>query len=415
MERTRTAALAASLLALVVLPAVAALASQHIGSPGPLTDIWVGDELSCQVHHQADAIDHQFYPPAAPLADCGTFLAAGGVLYGPDFDSHAGSAVGAFVTPFTALFQSGVGGTGTAANPYTVVTGVAAGGSGLLIEQVDTYVTGSDEFRTVVRITNTASVAQPVVLYRAGDCYHGASDFGFGAVGITAPGSVACTRTPNNAPANRYEEFVPVTPGSSYYESTYSNLWSWINGKTPFPNTCDCTTLEDNGAGLSWDLFVPAGGSVSVESRLRFGVPEPQRAHVTIHRFPTGVVLLAAPTTLGWTCNDINNNAPVGVGSALSLPDPGVSCLPPAGASQDCTSVNAGGYHAAAGGGTLDVTSACVGLSVTQSLSLPFSDPGFSTSLAGSGTMPWDCFTDESGLVIPPNPDYWVFCDVNLP
>jgi hypothetical protein len=137
------------------------------------------------------------------------------------------------------------------------------------------------------------------------------------------------------------------------------------------------------------------------------------RAHITIHRFSSGgAFLLAAPTPLGWTCLDVHSGLSVSPGSALVLPDPGVTCTPPTG--NQCTSLDAGGYHASAGLGTLTVTSACTGLSVSQSMSLPFSDPGYSNTVTGSGSTPWDCTVDESGLRTKTAPDYWVFCDINL-
>jgi hypothetical protein len=141
--------------------------------------------------------------------------------------------------------------------------------------------------------------------------------------------------------------------------------------------------------------------------------PPAGRAHITIHRFSSGgAFLLAAPTVLGWTCVDARTGATVGIGSPLTLPDPGVRCTPPV--AGDCTSLDAGGYHAAAGLGTLTVTSTCGALSVSQSMTLPFSDPGYSSFVTGSGSTPWGCSADESRLGGLGDPDYWVFCDENL-
>ena len=38
----------------------------------------------------------------------------------------------------------------------------------------------------------------------------------------------------------------------------------------PFPNTCQCTSSIDNGAGLSWDESVPAAGSSTISSLITF-------------------------------------------------------------------------------------------------------------------------------------------------
>jgi hypothetical protein len=364
-----------------------------------------------------DPTADEFYPSSATPGDCGTFLATGGTLYAPDFASHAGTATAPLgpYTPFTPVSQTPVSGLGTVASPFTVTTTVNVGATGLEIQETTTYVIGDDTYDTNTTVINHAG-DNSLVLYRAGDCYLGASDSGYGALAITAPGSVACTKTPNNSPANRFEEFIPVTGGSQYYEDFYANVWSWIGSQTPFPNTCACLTNLDNGAGLSWHLFLPAGGSVSVLSKLRFSVPPPMPYHITIHRFPPSgtVVLLAAPTTFGWSCVDVHSGLAVSVGSVLVKPNPGVSCTPPANVGQTCIYLDAGGYHAHPGLGTLNVTSSCGAFSVTETLSLPFGDPGFSTSLTGSGPVPWNCTVDESGLIIPPEPDYWVFCDVHV-
>src|SRR5262245_61926631 len=75
-----------------------------ISSGGPLTDIWLGNDLSCQVQHVADGTTHEFFPQDIFPADSGTFIAMDGVLYAPDFDNHvystAGFSIGAY-TPFT--------------------------------------------------------------------------------------------------------------------------------------------------------------------------------------------------------------------------------------------------------------------------------------------------------------------------
>ena len=68
-------------------------------------------------------------------------------------------------------------------------------------------------------------------------------------------------RTPTT-PRRTHPGFVPLSSGSSYLEAFYSSVYDQIDG-TQFPNTCDCTIFQDNGAGLSWGLSVPAGGSVT--------------------------------------------------------------------------------------------------------------------------------------------------------
>ena len=64
--------------------APAAVPYKDISSAGPLQNVYVGNELSCQDRYAGDA-SLQFYPPSAIPGDCGTFLAVGGSLYASDF------------------------------------------------------------------------------------------------------------------------------------------------------------------------------------------------------------------------------------------------------------------------------------------------------------------------------------------
>jgi hypothetical protein len=59
--------------------AFAATPFKDIASPGPLTHIYLGDELSCQVAHTADTF-LEFFPPSTIPGDCGTFVAVGASL-----------------------------------------------------------------------------------------------------------------------------------------------------------------------------------------------------------------------------------------------------------------------------------------------------------------------------------------------
>jgi len=238
-------------------PAASAnVAYQDIASNGPLTHVFVGNELSCQVAHVGDE-SYELFPPGTAPGDCGTFLAVGSNLYAPNFDKHDGSAVGIPFTPFKTVTQSEVTGTGTVEDPYTVVTTVAAGKTGLRLTEIDSYVTGTEAYQTDVTITNTSDAAKTGILYRAGDCFLQGSDIG---TGIADPGSssVGC-----QSDSGRIEEWVPITPGADYYETDFASLWDRIGSQLPFPNTCDCDVNEDNGAGVSWNAQIPAGGSAT--------------------------------------------------------------------------------------------------------------------------------------------------------
>ncbi|HEX2084228.1 MAG TPA: hypothetical protein VHF89_00975 [Solirubrobacteraceae bacterium] len=253
--------LAAALLA----PAAAAQTPfVEIATPsGPLTRIILGNELSCQVAYSGDAA-FELYPSGATPGDCGTFVATGGTLYAPDFSNHSGgntatSGIGSN-TPFTPVSQSGVSGSGSSSDPKRVTT-VADAGS-LRLTQVDSYINGQEAYRTDVEIRNNGGSAASGVIYRAGDCYLQESDTGYGFVdgGANAAG---CSLNANNSPAARIEQWYPLTGGARYMEAGFSEVWSHIGTKAPFPNTCRCTEQIDNGAGVSWEFNIPPGGTAT--------------------------------------------------------------------------------------------------------------------------------------------------------
>jgi hypothetical protein len=247
--------------ALGALPAAAGAAA-NIHSNGPLTDVWIADDLGCQAAHKGDPT-YSFYPPKVAPGDCGTFLAVGGTVFGPDFERNSDTSFpgGDTYQTFTPGSQSGVTGAGTDASPFQVVTSATAGGTGLTVTEVDSYVTTKESYRTDITVANSGGEPVTAVLYHAADCYLVGSDVGFGA--ITAQGTPACTANPNNSPSGRVEELFPLTGGFRFEEGRYSTVWDRIVVGGALPNTCDCAINQDNGMAVSWDITVPPGGSVS--------------------------------------------------------------------------------------------------------------------------------------------------------
>lgn len=243
--------------------------SQNIGAgAGPLTTIALGDELSCQVAYKgAD----QVYRPGTRPADCGTFLAVGPApssrtLYAPDFPGHGITATGALGArvAFTPVTQTPPSGSGTLADPYIVTTVVDAGDTGdtgLRITQMDTYITGRRYFRSDIVVSNRGTTTKRAVLSRGVDCYLAGSDAGVGAhyaSSLTESGTtVACVK-PNST---RAERLIPLSPLNSFYENSYSSVWSKIGAKASLPNT-SLNTQHDNGMAIAWEFNVPPNGSV---------------------------------------------------------------------------------------------------------------------------------------------------------
>ena len=172
--------------------------------PGPLTHVWVGNDLSCQVEHIDDAPDYEFFPPNIIPGDSGTFIAMGGVLYAPDFSyarrSTASGSTSACTHRSTPANQTPVTGSGTAADPFTVITVVDVAATGLHIQQTDTYVTGREYYTTQITITNNGVGTASGVLYRAADAFLGGSDTGYGFTEVFSGNrkAVGCSNNADN-------------------------------------------------------------------------------------------------------------------------------------------------------------------------------------------------------------------------
>lgn len=244
----------------------AAVPSVDVGSSsGPLTHVAVGNDLSCQIQHTGDS-SLEFFPPSVTPGDCGTFVAVGGTVYGPDFGNHDGTATGSVTgssySPVSAVSQSAKTGAGTSSNPFKVVTSANAGGTGLALTETDSYVNGQESYRTDVAVHNGGGGAQSLTLYRAGDCYLQNSDSGFGFSG--ASNNVGCSANANNSPPGRVEEWFPITGGNNFLEAGYSDVWSAIATQAAFPNQCArCTEQIDNGAGISWTVTIEPGQTMT--------------------------------------------------------------------------------------------------------------------------------------------------------
>lgn len=252
---------AAGLLCAQMLLFASAATAAEITSAGPLTRVIVTPDLNCQVGHAADAA-FEFFGPSDAIGSCGTFLFVGGSLYGPALMSSGAFTLS--VTPWTSVGQSAVAGSGSSGDPFRIVTAVDAVGTGLRVEQTDSYVLGTQLYRTDIKISNLGPVAQSGVLYRAGDCYLQESDEGYGRVDAGGPACIVSA-----ASDSRIEQWTPLTPGSHYKEGGYEDVFISINGQQ-FPDTCACQFALDNGAGLSWPVSVAPGQNVTYSHETYF-------------------------------------------------------------------------------------------------------------------------------------------------
>jgi uncharacterized repeat protein (TIGR01451 family) len=306
-------AVALCFAALVALGLSSAASAATISSAGPLTAITISPDLNCSVNHAGDTAGEWFGDTA-----CGTLAVdlSTNTLYGPGVIPAGGSA--APRTTYTTISQTGPTGTGTSGDPFTIVTVVGLGGSGLTITQTDAYVVGQESYRTDVQISNATAAPKNVRLYAAGDCFLQNSDFGFGLVDAST-GSVACTVSP--APGSRIEQLFPLTAGSRYFETFFNTMWAQIGQQLQNPNACDCATDEDNAVSLSWDETVPANGSVTVSHITTFSPLGVQPLSTTKTADSAGVlpggsdgytITIHNPNASAVTVNSITDTLPAG-------------------------------------------------------------------------------------------------------
>ncbi len=238
--------------ALLFAGAVRAQELEIVSADGPLTRIITSDTLHCQVAHRADEA-FEFFPSSSTSGSCGTYVALADTVYGP----NGGSAT---QTSWTTVSQSPVSGTGRSADPFRLVTIVDGDPAGLRVEQTDSYVVGSQAYRTDIQLTNLGAAPLAGVIYRAGDCFLQGADSGY--VRVDA-GSPACIVDP--AVGQRIEQWDPITEGSHYYAGFFGTVWQLIGTRAQFPDTCECasTFLFDNGAGISWPVSLGAGQSAT--------------------------------------------------------------------------------------------------------------------------------------------------------
>jgi hypothetical protein len=255
--------------------AEAALDVRDIASSGPLEHIYVGNELSCQVGLSA-AASYSLYPQALTLADCGTLVYVNNALYAPDFFSHNGTLtieLGAY-TPFTPVSQTGVLGSGSAGDPYRVVTVVDTGTTGVRVTQTDSYVVGQGTYTTQVSVQKTTAGTANVSIYRAADCFTAGSNFGYGAMDAVAH-AVTCSSRPDNAPAEFFSRWTPMTPPDHVEQGPTSAIWTTINAGANLDDVCQCDTATQHGAALQWRRSLVQGGSATVSHTTSFGPLQP--------------------------------------------------------------------------------------------------------------------------------------------
>lgn len=221
----------------------------------PLTII-VGDDTSTQVYNSNVPGTGQFYPPdcsAAETADNGIFVSFGATVYGPDFDNHPCGSASNTYTPWTPVSFSGVTGTGTSGDPFTVVIVVAAGNTGVTLTETLTYVNGAAQNNISLAFTgldvNVPGGGLAFNVFHGADLFLADSDSGFGLL----QGGSAGGRGANSAcvPLAYTILLLGTTPPTAWSATEYGTVWDEISAAA-LSDTVDTSICEDNGAGLQW-------------------------------------------------------------------------------------------------------------------------------------------------------------------
>jgi hypothetical protein len=239
-------------------------------APSPRHISWWSqtNDLECSLATQEDQADWFFASYGRDA--CGTFLVVAGDLYGPQ-TIPAGGNLGSYYawTPVDQTF----GGDGSAANPWTITTTVAAGSTGVQLVEQDTYSDGGTTIDSVFDVTGLAGDTSGVTLYQAADCYVAGDDYGTGAYD-GANGAVTCIHDNGDGTAVGMQ-LTPLTSGASTTEELYSDLWADVASQGPLNGSCMCGTWLDNGLGESWALTLNGQTSVETKSRITLSTPTP--------------------------------------------------------------------------------------------------------------------------------------------
>src|SRR6184192_4623283 len=259
-RRYSGAAGALCLLSLVVLGLPATATGSTTTIPGaPMTLILLDTQGG---RHQIKWNGtREVYPNNDLNGDSGNTLFFNGTSYGFSGSATTGT-VGANV--FGISSQSALLGSGTAADPWRVVTTLTTDGT-VTVTQTAYYVNG-DNYATFKWTFASTANYNGVKFFHGADAFPQAQDNGYGAY------NAACNGLSASAPQvgpNFFEEFIPVTAPSAYRETVYNTGWSAIRSGTL--NDTVNTAWHDAWLGFEWDFNLAAGGYESIFQKVAFG------------------------------------------------------------------------------------------------------------------------------------------------
>jgi len=266
--------------AAVVVAAAPAARAQDAPLPPPTSiagspmTISIGSQGQLQAVRAGDA-GGIFFPTSSSLGDAGFFLAfppASG--QSPDLTGDVYGFVGQagpYLThTYTPLSQQPATGSGTAADPYRLVTTYAvestpAGDPAATptkvatITQTTSYVNGAEDFDVHWDVTNDSP--QPLIYkaIAAADFYFEGSDRGTGVFTPGPPRFIGGTNADTGRSGGNVEVTSPATqPWSAYQATAFPDIWNPIlssaaDSTAPSLDDSVLGEQDDNAGGVEWD------------------------------------------------------------------------------------------------------------------------------------------------------------------
>lgn len=148
----------------------------------------------------------------------------------------------------------------TQPNPWTIVTVLRAGGTGVRITETVSYSNGDNYYRMIYDISNGGASTFNDVRFMCGcDAYFGGDDSSWGYWNDTQ--KMVYMKNPNLLPGIMalYSD-VAQSPPSHYYEENYSTVRAACNSGNHLPDSVRSADKHDSGYALEWDAATLSPG-----------------------------------------------------------------------------------------------------------------------------------------------------------
>ena len=161
---------------------------------------------------------------------------------------------------------SSISGSGSTASPFEVIS-TADVNAQVQMQQTVSYQNGENFFRKSLTLTNNVTSAVSANVFFAGDIFLDNSDSGQPILESNAPGGRTCEGV---TPVFNIL-FNAVEPAISSFSATgFGQVWSQIGSGT-FDGVVNNSSCIDNGAGIQWNVTIPANGSTTIQALTSFG------------------------------------------------------------------------------------------------------------------------------------------------